>query len=158
MDDFFWNLQEIQFRSCCFSKLQFLEVFWFAAVVSCRNIIVRIKSCANIESGFRHAGLCSFGVVVLLLSRFSSFAVACFVSPRDVLVLKLRLRPLALTLLISSCWSRRLGLAVLVSSSPLTKFCACSSQNRVRIMFKIFRKLHWHGAKHALWSLFDLTT
>ena len=38
--------------------------------------------------------------VVLLLSRSSSFAIACFVSPRDVLVLKLRLRPLALNLLI----------------------------------------------------------
>ena len=73
-------------------------------------------------------------------------------------VFRSRLRPLALTLLISSYWSGRLGIAILVSSSPLRKFCAYPSQNRVRMMFKFLWTMHWHGAKHSLWNLLNLTT
>ena len=73
---------------------------------------------------------------LLSLSRSFTFAVAFFVSTRSVVVLRFRLRSLALTPLISSCWSRRLGFAFFVPSSALKKFCACPSQNRVQMMFK----------------------
>ena len=134
MNVFFWNLQKIQFRCWYFSKWRFFWVFWFAAVVGHRNVIARIKFSENIVCGFRHPGLCSPSLVVLVLSF------PFFVSPCGVLIIRFRLRSLVFALLISSCSCRRLGLAVLVSLSPLGNFWAYPSQKRVRMMFKFLER------------------
>ena len=142
-----------QFRSWCLSKLRFFEIFWFAAVVGYRSVITRIKFSENIMCEFRHPGLCSHGLVLLVLSsRSCSFALALFVSPRGVLSLRFRLRSLVFAFLISSCSCRRLGLGVLFSLFPLRNFWAYPLQKRVCMIFKFLQTMHWHGAKHSLWN------